>query len=293
MRSSLDCIPCFVRQALDAARAVSDDPAVHENIVREMLLWMGEADLSESPPSFAQHIHQRLRAVTGNNDPYRVAKDLQNQMALRLLPELRTAITQAPDPVGIAVRLAVAGNVIDMGITADVTESSLRQAIHQALEEPLAGDHKEFYRAVETAGSILYLADNAGEIAFDRLLIEQLEPQRVTVVVRGAPVLNDATVTDAHTVGLDEIVEVIGNGSDAPGTILTDCSEEFRRRFDECDLVIAKGQGNFESLSDEPGNIFFLFKVKCRVIGDHVRVPVGTHLLMRPLCCSVIPGGHR
>jgi damage-control phosphatase, subfamily I len=162
MRSSLDCIPCFVRQALDAARAISNDPAVHEDIVREMLLRMGEADLSQSPPSFAQDIHRRLRAVTANDDPYRKAKDRHNQMALRLLPELRAMVHRAPHPLGVAVRLAIAGNVIDMGTAANVTESSLRQAIQQALGEPLAGDQGQFCRAVEAAESILYLADNAG-----------------------------------------------------------------------------------------------------------------------------------
>jgi len=284
MRSSLDCVPCLVRQALDAARAISNDPGVHEDTMREMLLRMGAADLSQSPPSFAQDIHRLLRAVTANDDPYRTAKDRQNQMALRLLPELRAMVHRASHPLRIAVRLAIAGNVIDMGTTADVTESSLRQAIDQALEEPLAGDHEKFCRALEAAGNILYLADNAGEIVLDLLLVEQLGPQRVTVAVRGAPVLNDATLADARAAGLDEIVELIDNGSDAPGTILADCSEEFRRRFAESDLIIAKGQGNFESLSDEPGDIFFLFKVKCQVIADQVGMPIDSHILTRSPC---------
>jgi hypothetical protein len=215
---------------------ISNDPAVHEDIVREMLLRMGEADLSQSPPSFAQEIDRRLRAVTASDDPYRTAKDRQNQMALRLLPELRAMVHRASHPLEVAVHLAVAGNVIDMGTTADVTESSLRQAIDHALGESLAGDHEEFYPALDAAGNILYLADNAGEIVLDLLLVEQLGPQRVTVAVRGAPVLNDATLADARAVELDKIVEVIDNGSDAPGTILADCSEEFQRRFEEADL---------------------------------------------------------
>jgi uncharacterized protein with ATP-grasp and redox domains len=281
VRSSLDCIPCFVRQALDATRLVSDDPAFHEAVVREMLCWMSEADLSESPPSFAQRIHRRLRAITGIDDPHREAKQLQNQMALSLLPKLRAAVVQAPQPMEVAVRLAISGNVVDMGVTTEVAETDLRQAIAQALSEPVVGPHRELSRAAEAAARILYLTDNAGEIAFDRLLIEQLGPRRVTVAVRGGPVINDATRADASAVGLDQIATVIDNGSDAPGTILTDCSEEFQRRFAESDLVIAKGQGNFESLSDEPRDIFFLFKVKCQVVANHVGTPVGTLLLTR------------
>lgn len=131
------------------------------------------------------------------------------------------------------------------------------------------------------AQRILYLADNAGEIAFDRLLIEQIGPARVTVAVRGGPVINDATITDARAVGLHEIVEIIENGSDAPGTLLDDCSQEFKWRFAEADLILAKGQGNFEALSDEPHNIFFLLKAKCAVIAAHAGVPLGTHVLVR------------
>ncbi|MBN1630022.1 MAG: DUF89 family protein [Thermoleophilia bacterium] len=287
MRSSLDCIPCFVRQALDAVRAVSDDPAIHDDVVREILQWMADADLSQSPPSFAQHIHRRLRTITRNGDPYRAAKDRQNQMALRLLPGLRAVVDGADDPLERAVRLAIAGNAIDMGVEAEVTEADLGRAVEQALEQPLAGDYTGFRRAVESAGSILYLADNAGEIALDRLLVEQLGRSRVTVAVRGVPVLNDATLVDAHAVGLDEMVEVIDNGSDAPGTILSDCSEEFRRRFAAADLVLAKGQGNYESLNDEPRDIFFLFKAKCQVIAGQVGMPVGAHVIVRTPCGAV------
>ncbi len=281
MRSSLDCISCFIRQALEAGRAVSDDPALHETVVREMLLWMSQADLSQSPPSFAQHIHRRLRAAIGDGDPYRAAKDRHNQMALDLLPELRTMITQSHDPLRTAVRLAVAGNAIDMGIEADISESDLRGAIDLALDHPVCGEPDAFRRAVDRARDILYIADNAGEIALDVLLVEQLGGQRVTVAVRGAPVLNDATLEDARAVGLEAIADVVPNGSDAPGTILADCSEDFRRRFAQADLVIAKGQGNYESLNDEPGNIFFLFKVKCHVIAQQVGEPIGTHMLTR------------
>ena len=129
------------------------------------------------------------------------------------------------------------------------------------------------------ARSILYLADNAGTIAIDRLLIEQFSPARIALAVRGAPVINDATMADARAVGLHEVVEIIDNRSDAPGTPLEDCNEDFTRRFSEADLVLAKEQGKFETLSEQPCNIFFLFKVKCPVIAAHVGLPVGTHVL--------------
>jgi uncharacterized protein with ATP-grasp and redox domains len=281
MKTSLDCLPCFIRQALDAARMVSTDAAVHEGIVREVLRWASKMDLDQSPAVLGQRIHRRLREITGVEDPYRAAKDHLNRMALSLLPELRTAIEAASDKLVMAARLAIAGNVIDMGVNGNVTEFDVRRSVSQALADPFAGEQNEFRQSVAEARSILYLTDNAGELVFDQLLIEHLSPARVTVAVRGTPVINDATMTDARAIGLHEIVEVIDNGSDAPGTILEDCSQDFIRRFIEADLILAKGQGNFETLSDERRNVYFLFKAKCPVIARHVGLPVGTHVLAR------------
>jgi uncharacterized protein with ATP-grasp and redox domains len=281
MNTSLDCFPCLLRQTLDAARLVSTDTAVHEQIMRDVLSWAGEMDLGQSPPAMAQRIHRRLRAIAGVDDPYREAKDRWNCMAMELIPMLKTKVKSASDPLLMAARVAIAGNIIDMGINSNLMQANVRRAINHTLIEPFFGEQDMFRRAVTKARSILYLADNAGEIVFDRFLVEQISPECVTFVVRGAPVINDATLADARAVGLDKIVEVIDNGSDAPGTILNDCHRDFQRRFAEADLIIAKGQGNFETLSHEPGNIFFLFRVKCPLIADHVNRPVGTQILVQ------------
>jgi len=290
MRTSLDCLSCFIRQALDAARMVSTDRSVHERIVREVLLWASEMDLDQSPAVVGQRIHRRLREITGVEDPYRAAKDHFNRLALSLLPELKAEIEAAPDRLTMAARLAIAGNVIDLAMNGNVTESDVRRSVSQALTEPFAGEQNGFRQAVTEARSILYLADNAGEIVFDRLLIEQLSPARVTLAVRGGPIINDATRADAQAVGLHEVAEIIDNGSDAPGTLLEDCSQEFKRRFNEADLILAKGQGNFETLSDDPHNIFFLFQAKCPVIAARVGLPVGMHVLARLNTQSSAPG---
>jgi len=281
MKTYLDCIPCLIRQALNAVRMVSADTAVHASIVRQVLRWAGDMDLQQPPPVMAQRIHRQLRMISGEDDPYRLAKEHQNRMALSLLAELEAELETASDPLETAVRLAIAGNVIDLGINGSVTEYDLRQSVSRVLAESFAGELEDFRGALSEASNILYLADNAGEIVFDRLLIEQLPTARVTLAVRGSPILNDATEKDARAAGLHEIVEIIDNGSDAPGTLLEQCSEDFTRRFKQADLIIAKGQGNFETLSDEPHNIFFLFKVKCPVIADHAGLPVGTHVLGR------------
>ena len=130
------------------------------------------------------------------------------------------------------------------------------------------------------AQDILYLADNAGEIVFDRLLIEQLPMQKITVVVKGFPIINDATMEDAVAAGLTEIVSVIDNGSDAPGTILEICSDAFVSRFEQADLIITKGQGNYETLSDIDKNIYFILKAKCPVIASDLGCPIGQMVLI-------------
>jgi uncharacterized protein with ATP-grasp and redox domains len=241
-------------------------------------------DLNQSPPEIAQRIHRRLRELAGAADPYREAKEWQNRIAMELIPKFRAEVKAAQNPLLMAARLAIAGNVIDMGSNGNLTEADVRQSLSKALTEPFFGEEERFVQAIAQAKSVLYLADNAGEIAFDKLLVEQIikqvPPERVTLVVRGAPVLNDATLIDVHTVGIDQIVEAIANGSDAPGSILNDCSEDFRHRFAEADLIIAKGQGNFETLSNNPSNIFFLFKVKCAVIANLVNQPLGMQMLI-------------
>lgn len=281
MKSHLDCIPCFVRQALDAARMATDDPASHEQILREVLRLTSEMDLSNCPPAAGQRIHRRLRELTRNRDPYAAVKKRFNRMALEMLPDLRDKITAAEDPFAAAVRLAIAGNIIDFGPKGSTTEKDAFDAIALALSEPLHGNMRVFREAVDRAETILYLADNAGEIVFDRLLIERLLPKRVTLAVRGAPVINDVTLEDAELTGLTGWIEVIDNGSDAPGTILSDCSPAFLEHFRTADLILSKGQGNFESLGDEDADIFFLLKAKCPVIALHSGVPLGAQALLR------------
>ncbi len=281
MNTYLDCIPCFVRQGLEAARFVSDDPVDHERILRAALREAAEADLSQSPPAFAQLFHRWLRESSGVADPYRDVKERFNRMAAAMMPDLRERIAAAADPMYLALRLAVAGNVIDLGVKGGIGEGEAEGSIRRALDEPFEGDMEAFRAAVQGADSILYLADNAGEIFFDRLLIEQLPTERVVLAVRGGPVLNDATREDAEAAGLCDLVEVIDNGSDAPGTILASCSEAFRRRFAEADLILSKGQGNFETLSEEDANICFLFRVKCPVIAAHAGLPLGSHAAIR------------
>jgi hypothetical protein len=281
MKTFLDCLPCLVRQALDSVRLVTDDETVHEELLRTVLRAISEMDLNQSPPTMGQRIHRLIRGLTGQDDPYQEIKTAHNNLALRIYPTLRARVEQSKHPLHTAIRLAIAGNVIDMAVNSRLTERHVHEGIDRALTLPFEGNVQEFSEAISKAERILYLADNAGEIVLDRLLIEQMPMEKVTVVVRGSPVINDATVIDAQTAGLTGRVEVIDNGSDAPGTVLDDCGEAFVARFNKADMIIAKGNGNYETLSDVDRDVFFALKAKCTVIARDLGCPVDTLVLRR------------
>ncbi|MBN1546347.1 MAG: DUF89 family protein [Syntrophaceae bacterium] len=287
MKTHFDCIPCFIRQALDSVRLVTGDEAVHEQVLRKVLQAASEMDLRESPPAMGQYIHRLIRKLTGEIDPYREIKDHFNQLALELYPKLKARVESSANPLETALKLAIAGNVIDFGVNNKLEESSVYESVENALISPIDGNFEEFSDAVSRADNILYLADNAGEIVFDRLLIEQMPLEKITLAVRGSPVINDATMDDARATGITKLVEVIENGADVPGTILQECNEAFRKRFHKAELIIAKGQGNYETLSEAEKNIFFVLKAKCPVIADDLGCQVGSLVLKKSTCAVV------
>jgi len=291
MNMCLDCIPCFVRQAVDAVR-LSGAPEEEQNrLMQRILQWLADIDLRLPPPAASQRIHRRLRALLPTDDPYFASKKHHNDLAARLVPSIRRRIAASHDPLAMAVRYAITGNIIDLGAKNNVGFGEIYSELQSAPMQPVFGDLNVFKEKLLRAQTILYLADNAGEIFFDRLLIEQLVHAKVTLAVRGAPVLNDATRSDARQARIDEIAQIIDNGSDAPGTLLDDCTEDFRRRFDEADLIIAKGQGNYESLSEAHREVFFLFRTKCPVISRHSGFSMGTYVAANRQSEPPTPGG--
>jgi uncharacterized protein with ATP-grasp and redox domains len=282
MRIYLDCFSCFLRQTLEAVRFVTDDERIHAKVVRQVLELVGSTDARQTPPAIGQQIHRMIRRLTGNADPYRQRKHDSNVLAMKLYPQLKERIRDPNNPLETAVRLAIAGNVMDFGLYPSFDERQVKEAVESALADGWdTGCLPEFAQAVNAAREILYLADNAGEIVFDRLLIETLRHPNVTFAVKGAPVLNDATKEDAAMAGLMGLVEVVENGSDAPGTLLEDCSTRFRERFEQSDLIIAKGQGNYESLNESDQDMFFVLKAKCPVIAEDLHCDLGQMILRR------------
>jgi uncharacterized protein with ATP-grasp and redox domains len=279
MRVHPECYPCFLRQTLIALNTDSFDDALKHDVMKAVLEDIKGAEREKSPAHATTLIHRRIRGMLGK-DPFRGIKSEYNARALRLYPRLRETVYGSADPLETAARLAIAGNVIDFGI---FTSVDMEGTIGRALARPLEVDHyPAFRREVDKADKILYLLDNAGEAVFDRLLMEALvsRGKKVTAVAKGGPVINDCTLEDALEAGIAEAAEVISNGSDAVGTILEMTTEGFRDRFENAELLISKGQGNFETLLGRGENIFFLFQSKCGVVSRVLGLPEGAMVLV-------------
>ena len=280
MRQYLDCVPCYFRQAIQAGRLAGADDALIRRILEEIGALLPDIPDDSTPPHMASMIHRRIRELTGVTDPYHERKRESTGLALRMMPDIRRIIDEAPDPLFMAVKAAIAGNIIDYGVKGII---DIEREVLEIMNHDLAIDDFEALRAaLEDADDILYLADNTGETVFDRLLIERLDGRKITYAVRSIPILNDATVEDAMDAGIDKVVrEIVPSGCEAPGTVLDQCSDDFRARFRDASLIISKGQGNYESISDETrAGIFFLLQAKCAVIASDIGVDIGGLILM-------------
>jgi uncharacterized protein with ATP-grasp and redox domains len=267
-------------QALRAARMASDDPDVHVRVVREVAALVADLDMHRTPPEMGRRIHAIVRRITGHPDPYAEVKRRFTGAALELLPELERLVDESDDRFATAVRIAIAGNIIDFGSQPDLGLEAMRASLESALAAPLDTRGLERLRELAlTADGILYVGDNAGETVFDRILIGELPVGAVTYAVRGRPVINDATCEDARAAGIDRLAEIVEGSADVPGTLLDEVGEAFRRRFEDAACVIAKGQGNYETLNDAPREIVFLLRVKCPVVARDLDATVGDSIV--------------
>ena len=279
MKTYFDCIPCFIRQTLNAVKLASDDPDLHEKALREILAILSRLDFQAAPVVMGRTIHRVIQVITGVQDPYQSVKQKFNQMVKDLYPAFKARLSDSENPFDMAARLALAGNMIDFGAGQKVGQLEVAETIEASLSADLTADIHLLHQAVDQSDTIVYLGDNCGEIVFDRLFIEQLVPDKVTYVVRAAPIINDVTMDDARFSGMTDLVDVIDNGSDAPGTLLTECSAGFKEVFENADLIIAKGQGNYETLHAVNKNIFFMLKVKCPVVARHIGYEIGDDVI--------------
>ena len=271
MISDYRCFFCFIRAFEKLLEKEELSGVKKGSFIIDMISLYQNSYHSFSAPLFSRELHYILRKYTNNPDPYLKEKKENNQEALRMVPYLEKLISESEDTFNTALRIAIAGNIIDFAANDDF---NMHSTIQRALTSKIAIDHSvQLKEAIKNADNVLYLGDNAGEIVFDKLFIRTLNHSRVTYVVRSGPILNDATMEDAEFAGMKELANVISSGYDAPSTIPDKSGREFQQFFNEADVIISKGQGNLEgliALNDK--RIFFLLMVKCDVMSEFIGV---------------------
>lgn len=275
MKTQPECLACMFRQALNTARVATQDTRAHTEILRRLARVVPSMNMTRSPATLSKPVYDIVFNVTGVRDPYAHSKKETNQAAMELLSTLESAIHHSPDPLKQAIHLAVAGNIIDLGIG---HAFNLKKDVARIMKQAFAiDDYPEFRRELRTGRTLLYLADNCGEIVFDRVLVEQLLAAglKVTVVVKSGPIINDATREDAAFAGITLLCPVIETGSDDIGVGWANVSSSFRRHVRNADLILGKGHGNFETCVGKPGNYYFLLKAKCDIVAAELGVKTG------------------
>ncbi len=289
MKTYLDCIPCFFKQALGASRLALASEATQKRILDRLAKAILKFSLKSSPPLMGRTVYQIVTVETKNKDPFYGVKQKSNKLALKLYPKLKKKVALAKDKLFVAVELAIAGNIIDFGLK---NSSEVEKEIGCFFRGNFNIHHKQkkgifsyqrFKKDIKTAKTILYIGDNAGEVVFDRVLIEEIKrswpDKQIFYAVRGKPIINDALIEDAKVCGIDKTAKIVSSGSDAPGIIFKFCTPSFLKLFKKSDLIISKGQGNYETLSEERRPICFLFRAKCPVAARDVGAQLGDVIL--------------
>lgn len=274
MKVSHECIHCLARQAVEIAEEATSDVSMQEEIIKRSLKELGKIDFNETAPEIAFRMHRHAKDITGVNDPYVKLKEQYNEIAREIYERITKErwLERSEDPFDMACRLAIAGNIIDFSVGIKLYQSDIIKSVEDSIKHDIFGTGTASLRkAVEKSKNIMYIADNSGEIIFDKFLLKNLPISKVTYVVKGGPIVNDATMQDAVTTGVVDLVKVIDNGHSAQGTILKDCSDAFKSEFNKADLIISKGQANFETLSDiKDKTIFYLLRAKCSSVASAI-----------------------
>ncbi len=274
MKTYYECIPCLLQSIIRLFNNGVIPKNKHEILLRKILSYLSNINLNYSPPKIAQEIHRLIRKEINNKDPYKKIKHKYNKLCLDKYNNLKQKIENSEKPLYEALKLAVIGNVIDFGPNHSI---NLNKQINKFKDINFAiDDSNKLFKDIKKAKTILYLGDNSGEIIFDKLFLEFINHDNVFFAVRGKPVLNDATKEDAEYAEIGKIAKIIDSGTDIPGTDLKESSVEFKKIFKNADLIISKGQGNYESLSDiKNKNIYFLLMAKCDLVAEQLKVKKG------------------
>ncbi len=275
MKSDLECLVCLLKQALNTVRIATTDESLRRRVLDLAAETVPRADLESPPAVISNRIYEIVAEVTGVKDPFLDLKRTSNRMALEMAPRIRAIVASSDDPLNAALHASVAGNIIDYGIG---HAFNLEKDMTSLMTRDFAVDDRPSFQKELVPGTrLLFLGDNAGEIVFDRILVEALLDRGIDVTfsVKSAPIINDALMEDAEAAGLTDLVRVIETGSGDIGVNLDRAGDVFRKAFDEAGVILGKGHGNFETCSGMPKNLYFLLKAKCPVVARELGVALG------------------
>jgi uncharacterized protein with ATP-grasp and redox domains len=276
MELFFDCVPCMIRQALEAARTTTNDVEIHDKVVYETINLMTKYKEYRNSPDLAREIHRIVKEQTLRDDPYSKIKERDLEAAIGVYPYLKEFLQSKENKLYWALKIAATGNNLDAAVYNDV---NIKQCIERELEKEFSiCDIDIMENKLQSASSVLIIGDNTGETIFDKVMIESFSNLTITYGVRSESIINDVTEKEAVASGLDQVSKIVSTGCSAPGAILEDCSDEFIDIYNKSDIIISKGQGNYEALSEEKGNIFFLLKAKCPMISRKLNVNLNEYI---------------
>ena len=281
MLSDNYCVGCVLNQVIRVCEYTGLDQGKKDLIFKEALQKAGEIDYKKmSSPEFAEKIYRLFSDISGERDPYKKLRKEQNDLILDKIDFFREKIRKSPDPLKKSAVYSLIGNIIDYGAVRLFDPDELFQQFDDVRLS--IDDYAEFRRRLRGEKKLLIIGDNAGEAVFDRLFIEEMRRfnPAVTIVygVRSAPAINDMLEKDARYIGLDKVAEVVKTGSTFAGTDISKSTKQFQKIYHDADIVISKGQGNFETLEEEGRDILFILKVKCEVVARHANLELGSLL---------------
>ncbi len=280
MKLHPECLPCAGEFGLRTIRrSVQDEKRVWD-VLKDIMKFISYADSEWTPAHLGTKIMKLVSEKTGVIDPYKQDKIIQNRIAIEIYPKLKKLVQEADDPLRLSLMISAAGNVIDLGVSG---EFDLNGTINKIMDIEFARDETETFRKkIQWSKKLLFISDNAGEIIFDRILLETIDSSVEKIVsVKSGPVLNDITINEIQETGIMNTAKVIETGSSSLGIIWEDVSSEFKAVFNDADIIIAKGHANIETLDDANREIFFLLKAKCNVVAKELGVPAGSFVFTR------------
>lgn len=286
MKTFKGCIECFKNQISKTIQLINLDKEKKELVTYKVNNFLSNIDFNQPPAVIGGEIYKILHNISGNFNPYKEIKHLYIQKAKKLIPFLEKEIKNSINPLKTASKIAGVGNVIDFGINNNKhLQNDFNLLIKNLLKKEYYIDHFNiFHSKLEKAKLLLYIGDNAGESVFDMLFIKEIKNRYKTLniifVTRGSPIINDVIFQDAKESEIDKYAKIVSSGVDTPGLILNKTNTEFQNIFNNADLILSKGQGNFEGLSESKKEIFFLLKIKCDVIADYLNIPKGNIIFL-------------